>query len=457
MAKLIRRNIPSVDRILRSAPGAALAAAHGRGAVLAAVRDDVDRLRASLQDRGDASVERIAARVAAELESAAQASLRPVFNLTGTILHTNLGRALLPREAVEAIGAVAAQAVSLEYNLEAGRRGERDRHLEGLLVGLTGAERATVVNNNAAALLLALNTLALRREVVVSRGELVEIGGEFRLPEIMRRAGCKLVEVGTTNRTHARDYAEAIGPRTALVMKVHPSNYRIVGFAKAVDEKPLAALAHQRGLPLLSDLGSGALLDLRRWGLPRERTAAEAIAAGADLVTFSGDKLLGGPQAGIIAGRAELVARINRNALKRALRLDKLRIAALGAVLRLYADPDRLAARLPALRLMSRPLAEIEQLARRLLPAVSRALAGRAAVTIEGCESEAGSGSLPEERIASAALEIRPGAGVEKLARAWRALPVPVIGRIHDGALVLDLRCLEDDAGFLAQLDRLSA
>jgi L-seryl-tRNA(Ser) seleniumtransferase len=455
MAKLLQRNIPSVDRVLRSAPAAALVAAHGRRAVVAEVRRELGRLRASMRERSEASLERVAARVGAALEAQAQSSLKPVFNLSGTVLHTNLGRALLPGEAIEAIGAAAARPVALEYDLAAGKRGERDRHVAGLLAQLAGAQAATAVNNNAAALLLALNTLAARREVVVSRGELIEIGGEFRLPEIMQRAGRRLVEVGTTNRTHARDYAQAIGPRTALVMKVHPSNYRIVGFARSVEEKELAALAHARGVPLLSDLGSGALVDLRRWGLPQERTAAQAVAAGADLVTFSGDKLLGGPQAGIIVGRADPIARINRNPLKRALRLDKLRVAALEAVLRLYLDPDRLVRRLPVLRAMARPLRDIEAQAKRLLPALQRALGGRARVSIERCESEAGSGSLPEQRLSSVALALRPSSRVERLAAEWRALPVPVIGRVHGGILYFDLRCLEDEAGFLAQLERL--
>jgi L-seryl-tRNA(Ser) seleniumtransferase len=280
----------------------------------------------------------------------------------------------------------------------------------------------------------------------------------------MRRAGCRLVEVGTTNRTHLKDYAEAIGERTALILKVHPSNYEIVGFTRNVDERSLAALAHERGLPLLSDLGSGALLDLRRWGLPHEPTPAEMIAAGVDLVTFSGDKLVGGPQSGILAGRRELVERINRNALKRTLRLDKLRVAGLATVLRLYQDPDRLAERLPLLRQLCRAPADIEAQARRLLPAAAEALAGQARVTAEPCESQIGSGSLPRDRLPSHALVLRPAAAtrsataeVERLARKLRALPVPVIGRVHAGALVLDLRCLEADEPLLAQLRHLSA
>ena len=464
----IHASIPSVDRILKLAAVAALIAEHGRDAVLAAVRDDVEQLRASLSGRdaaaaGEAAAEPIAARVGASLTAAAAGSLRSVFNLTGTILHTNLGRALLPREAIDAIVSAAGNAVNLEFDLAAGGRGDRDRHLEALLAQIPGAEKATVVNNNAAAVLLVLNTLAQKKEVIVSRGELIEIGGEFRMPEIMKRAGCRLVEVGTTNRTHLKDYADAIGPRTALIMKVHASNYQIVGFVKSVDETALAKLAHERGLPLVSDLGAGALLDLRRWGLPHEHTPAEMIAAGADLVTFSGDKLVGGPQAGIIAGRRELVERINRNALKRAMRLDKLRIAGLAAVLRLYANPDRLAKSLPLLRHLVRSPADIEAQARRVLPALAQALEGRATVMVEAGESQIGSGSLPADRLPSFALALRPIAArreatarVEDLSRAFRALPVPVIGRVHDGALYFDLRCLDDEDRLLQQFAHLA-
>jgi L-seryl-tRNA(Ser) seleniumtransferase len=279
------------------------------------------------------------------------------------------------------------------------------------------------------------------------------------MPEIMKRAGCRLVEVGTTNRTHLKDYAEAIGPATALIMKVHPSNYQIVGFVKSVDETSLAKLARERGVPLISDLGSGALLDLRRWGLPYEHTPAEMIAAGVDLVTFSGDKLVGGPQSGIIAGRRDLVERINRNALKRALRLDKLRIAGLAAVLRLYANPDRLPKSLPLLRHLCRSQADIEAQARRVLPVIAQALAGRATVTVETSESQIGSGSLPADRLPSFALAIRPmvarrqaSARVEALSRTFRDLPVPLIGRVHDGVLYFDLRCLDDEDLLLQQL-----
>ena len=449
-------SLPSVDRVLQHGASAALVARHGRTAVTDAVRGILAEMRAGLRaaktpELGDAGA--VLARVAERLAHEAQTSLRPLFNLTGTVVHTNFGRALLPEEAIEAMAAVARAPVNLEYDLATGKRGERDAHVEELICRLTGAEAATVVNNNAAALLLVLGTLAARREVPVSRGELVEIGGSFRLPELMARSGCRLREVGTTNRTHLADYAGATGSKTGLVLKVHMSNYAIEGFTAAVPEADLARLCRERNLPFVVDLGSGTLTDLRRFGLPHEPTAQESLRHGADLVTFSGDKLLGGPQAGIIVGRAALLERIRRNPLRRALRVDKITLAALGAVLRLYADPDRLAERVPVLRLLSRPAGEIRALAERLRPQLERALGGKSAVEVIACESQIGSGALPTQRIASAGLAIRPAG--KRLAAAFRRLPVPVIGRIHQGAFVLDLRCLQDEARFAAQLAQL--
>ncbi len=456
--------VPSVDRVIRLAALRPLIEVHGRAVVTTAARAALAELRQALADEGEAALDEagddaVVARIADHVAAMVAPTLGPVFNLTGTVLHTNLGRAPLPIEAIEAVAAVAEGASNLEFDLKTGRRGDRDDHLESWLCRLTGAEAATVVNNNAAAVLLTLNSLALRKEVPLSRGELIEIGGAFRMPDIMKRAGCKLIEVGTTNRTHLADYAGAICARTALVMKVHTSNYAVEGFTAAVEVPELARLADEKGLALVVDLGSGMLVPLERYGLPHEPTAAETLAQGADIVTFSGDKLLGGPQAGIIAGRADLIARIRRNPMKRAMRVDKMTIAALAAVLRLYADPERLAERLPALRLLARPVEDIEAVASRLRPVLAGPLAEIAAVEIVSCQSQIGSGALPVDRLPSVALSIRPaaakrgaGAALRRLTQAFRALPVPVIGRVQDGALILDLRCLEDEATFVDQI-----
>ncbi|MEJ0078794.1 MAG: L-seryl-tRNA(Sec) selenium transferase [Alphaproteobacteria bacterium] len=452
------RKLPSVDQVVRSAAGAAAVARFGRAAVTDAVRAALGTARTA---RIALSVDEVIANAQAPLREAARPSLRPVFNLTGTVLHTNLGRALIAEEAVEAAVTAMRNAVSLEFDLASGKRGERDDHLRGLLCELTGAEDATVVNNNAAAVLLVLNTLAKGREAIVSRGELIEIGGAFRMPDIMARAGARLVEVGTTNRTHPKDYVGAINDKTGLVLKVHTSNYRIEGFTREVPARELAAIARERNVPMVNDLGSGTLIDLARFGLAHESTVAEAIAEGADLVTFSGDKLLGGPQAGFVVGCKELIEKINKNPMKRALRVDKMRIAILEATLKLYRDPDRLAERLPVMRLLARPKAEIEALARRLAAPVASALGGSFSTEVIACASQIGSGALPVETVPSAGLAIRPraarGAGrtLAALAAALRKLALPVIGRIEEQALVLDLRCLDDEASFLANLAKL--
>ncbi len=457
--------LPSVERILRSPATDPLITGFGRPAVTAAIRGVIGELRARLGANGAApplSDAAIVDSVARRLDAESRPSLRPVFNLTGTVLHTNLGRAVLPAEAIDAVATVARGASNLEYDLDAGERGDRDAHVEAELCRLTGAEAATVVNNNAAAVLLVLNSLALGKEVPTSRGELIEIGGAFRMPDIMARSGCRLREVGTTNRTHLRDFAEAIGPKTGLVMKVHASNYAIEGFTAAADEAELARLCHDKAIPFVVDLGSGSLIDLRQYGLPHEPTPKETLASGADIVTFSGDKLLGGPQAGIIVGRADLVAKIKRNPMKRALRLDKMTIAALAAVLRLYADPERLPQRLPTLRALLRPQGEIRALAERIGAALAARLGDGFAVACIECDSQIGSGALPTQRIASAGVAITPKVGkrgtsaaLATLAAHLRALPVPVIGRVKDGALILDLRCLEDEPAFTAQLAHL--
>lgn len=455
--------IPSIDRLMRRDDVADLTAAYGRGLVTESLRDATATLREVIASHGAGAmphdpeahlVTRARRRIAHLLDD----TLKPVLNLTGTVLHTNLGRAPLPCEAIDAM-VRAAGASNVEFDLEGGRRGERDEHVEGWLCRLTGAEAATVVNNNAAAVLLLLNSLARGMQVPVSRGELIEIGGAFRMPDIMARAGCRLVEVGTTNRTHLKDFRDAINARTALLMKVHTSNYAVMGFTATVPESDLAALAHEHGLPMVDDLGSGTLVDMSRYGLPRERTPRQSLEQGSDLVSFSGDKLLGGPQCGIVVGRADLIARLRANPMKRAMRVDKVTLAALGAVLRLYSDPDRLPERLPALRLLMRDRETIAQVARAVAQALAPRLASLASLAVIECTSQIGSGALPVESLPSAAISITPvdgsGRTLERLAGAFRALPLPVIGRIADGALLFDLRCLEHPAQFIDQLDAL--
>ena len=462
-AAAARRAIPSVDRLLKLAAVETLISEYGRPLVVEVLRSVLETQRASLDRHAAADLDEnsLIAACVGRLRAATSASLKPVFNLTGTVLHTNLGRALLPRAAADAALAAMTRAVNLADDLDGGARGERDSHVEAWLKRLTGAESAIVVNNNAAAVFLVLNTLALRKEVIVSRGELIEIGGSFRIPDIMARSGCRLREVGTTNRTHAADYAGAIGTRTAAIMKVHASNYSIQGFTAAVPEPELGALAREHGVPFIIDLGSGMLVNLEDYGLPHEPTPREALAHGADIVTFSGDKLLGGPQCGLIVGTAALIAKIRKNPMKRALRVDKVTLAALEAVLRLYADPERLPRELPTLRLLTRSQAEIEAQAQRVLPAVATAVANWAQAQVISCASQIGSGALPVDALPSAGIAVIPShkrkrSAAEALADAFRALPVPVIGRINDGAFILDLRCLDDEAGFITQLDQLN-
>ena len=453
------RNIPGVDVLLQSSPQAVQRWGHVQ--FKTALRAELERTRKALRagEPVDMAADSILVRVENTLVENNRASLKPVLNLTGTVLHTNLGRASLPASALAAVARAASQPSNLEFDLLTGKRGDRESHIESLICELTGAEAATAVNNNAAAVLLVLNTLAQGKQVPVSRGELVEIGGSFRIPEVMQRSGCELVEVGATNRTHLKDYETAIHDQTALLMKVHTSNYAIEGFTAAVSEAELAVLARQRELPLVVDLGSGNLLDFDAMGLPHEPTVAEVIGSGADIVTFSGDKLLGGPQAGIIAGRRDLIAKIKSNPLKRALRLDKMTLAALEEVLRLYRKPEELLHSLPTLRHLTRSQVDIRALAEDLHPLVQACLAGGYHVSVADGFSQIGSGAMPVETLATACLHIRPVDGddarLRMLVEKFRALPMPVIGRVNNGVLIFDLRCLDDRQLFVEQLSTL--
>ncbi len=459
-AAAARRALPSVDRLLGSAAVGPLIAAYGRSRVTEFLRHALHTERTRLAAPTAATYDEtlFLQSCSRALAAASAPSLIPVFNLTGTVLHTNLGRAVMPQCAADAVMAAMTRPVNLEFDLANGARGERDSHVEKWLRELTGGEKAVAVNNNAAAVYLALNTLALRKEVLVSRGELIEIGGAFRIPDIMARAGVKLVEVGTTNRTHLQDFAAAITPRTAAIMKVHTSNYVVQGFTATVPEAELATLAHAHDLPFIIDLGSGTLIDLEQYGLPHEPTPREALAHGADIVTFSGDKLLGGPQAGLLVGRRDLMVRIAKNPMKRALRLDKLTLTALDAVLRLYLHPERLHQELPALRWLTRAPEDMVAQAARIVPALAAALGTAWQVAAVPCKSQIGSGALPVDALPGTGIAITPAGkkmDAGRLAAAFRALPVPVIGHLKDSALVFDLRCLDQEDEFVTQLKNL--
>jgi len=457
------RALPSVDQVLQQA-GSQLDR-WGRVPVRDAIRQELAHRRSGITGNADCvgpadnSIPAICMAVDRQLAEGDRATLIPVINLSGTVLHTNLGRSPLPQCALDAVAEVSRSTSNLEFDLNTGQRGDRDHHIEPLICELTGAEAATVVNNNAAAVLLALNTLAKGREVAISRGELVEIGGSFRIPEIMAASGCLLRELGSTNRTHPCDYLSAIGPDTALLLRVHTSNYRIEGFTSNVSEAELAGLAAKAGLPLMIDLGSGNLVDFSKLGLPAEPTVADALGNGADLVTFSGDKLLGGPQCGVIAGQRDLISQIKRNPLKRALRVDKMTLAALVEVLRLYRNADQLTTQLPALHMLTREQADIRQQGKRLLPAVQNVLSSHYLVDLVDCQSQVGSGALPIDTLPSCALSIRPLSGDDSqlrlLSTVMRQLPLPIIGRLHDGSYLLDLRCLDNESAFTGQLAQL--
>jgi L-seryl-tRNA(Ser) seleniumtransferase len=441
------RELPSIDRLLNHARCAALLTRYNRDYVTQKCRAALDQLRANIrQGKGqflndDAILDQVEAQV--ELES------RPghirVVNATGTILHTNLGRALLSQAAIDAMVAVAGKPINLEYDLAAGKRGKREETLEQLLVDLTGAEAATVVNNNAAAVLLGLNSLAQGKEVIVSRGELIEIGGAFRIPEIMAKSGAILREVGATNRTHPADYENAINENTALLLKVHTSNYKVVGFTAEVTLEQMVAIGKQHHLPVMEDLGSGALIDLSQYGLSKEPLVGERIAAGADVVTFSGDKILGGPQAGLMVGKKELIGKMNKNHLQRALRCGKVTLAALEATLRRYRQSPNIVEEIPTLRAFTRSVDEVRGMGQTVLPKLEAALGNGYQLSLQDSTSQIGSGALPTEELPTVVITVaHPKRSANAIAKQFRQADPPIIGRIQDDKFLLDLRTIFD-------------
>ncbi|WP_305045558.1 L-seryl-tRNA(Sec) selenium transferase [Geoalkalibacter sp.] len=446
------RELPSVDRLLHHPLLVGLAERCPPVLVKEAVQQAVAARRSRiLAAQAPLSAEELAedalAAEAARLALARLApNLRPVINATGTLLHTNLGRAPLAETALEAISATARGYSNLELNLESGQRGHRHDHVEELLCRLSGAEAAAVVNNNAGAVYLALAALAQGKEGIVSRGELVEIGGAFRVPEVMAASGVRLVEVGATNKTHLRDYENAIGEHTGLLMKVHTSNYRILGFTAQVSGAELADLGRRRGIPVMEDLGSGMLFDLSDYGLPREPTVAEAVAAGLDVVTFSGDKLLGGPQAGIILGRRALMEKIRKHPMARALRMDKLTLAALEATLRLYLDPAKALREVPVLAMLAVSAQELRARGDSLKERAVSLLGDAVDITVIEAPATVGGGALPLTQLAGSALALRPrNCSLDELAARLRRHTPPVMARIHDEQLLLNLRTVRPD------------
>ena len=459
------RSLPSVDALLQRVQGDAALKGIPRARIVQAVREvlvgERGRLVEGVKRAGTVTpldTDALARRVVGELSRAGAFSLAPVVNATGVVLHTNLGRALLSPLALERLRRVGSAYSNLELDLKTKERGSRYVHVDGLLKRLTGAPASLVVNNNAAAVLLALESLARGKEVIVSRGELIEIGGEFRIPDIMRRSGAILREVGTTNRTHLKDYADAIGPETALLLKVHTSNYRVLGFTAQVPTRDLVELGRSLGIPVMEDLGSGCFVDLRPYGFPYEPTVQEAVAAGLDLVSFSGDKLLGGPQAGIVVGKTELVERLKKNPLNRALRIDKLTLAGLEATLYAYEAGNALET-IPTLRMLTERLAAVRRRARRLLRRLSPPVAAALGAALVEGRAQVGGGSLPLVELPTVALAIGPPErSAQQLDQALREGEPPVIGRIADDRLLLDCRTvLNSDIPALADtLSRLA-
>lgn len=453
MSKNLLRKLPSVDALIKTDEARKLIEAYSREAVVGAARSVLKELRSKISaDKVKAgseetiSPENITKKIESRLGDKFSPSLKPAVNATGVILHTGLGRALLSVEAREAIQEAIKGYCTLAADIETGRRGNRDAHVEGLLCELTGAEAATIVNNNAAATVLILNTLARGKEVIVSRGQLVEIGGSFRMPEVMESSGAIMREVGTTNKTHLRDYAAAINENTGAIMRVHHSNYRIVGFSEEPSVEKLSKLAQEHNVPLIDDLGSGALVDLSEYGLEAEPLVRDSIRAGVDVACFSGDKLIGGPQSGIIVGKASVVEKIRKNPLKRALRVGKLTLAGMEATMRLFFNLERLKEEHPVYRMFSLKIEELEKRGKKVIRKLQAELADKAEISLEDGGSQVGSGSVPVETIPTKLLQVKPvSLSAESLVKRLRYNNPPVFARIHKDAVLLDLRTIQED------------
>ena len=445
------QKIPGVDRLLLSPGITEVAATQPRNLLLKAINLVLEEIRTRIQagdiikEDPDLSLETLSNLVVKRLTSISQPSLKAVINATGVVIHTNMGRSILPEKVLKKFRPLAGGYSNLEYDLDKGERGSRYSHVEEILKELTSAEAATVVNNNAAAVLVALDTLAKGREAVVSRGQLVEIGGSFRIPDVMRKSGAKMVEIGTTNKTHLRDYEEVIGPETALLLKVHTSNFHIVGFTEAPAISDLANLGRQYGIPVMEDLGSGCLVDFSEYGLIKEPTVQEILAQGADLVTFSGDKLLGGPQAGIILGRKDLVDAIKKNQLSRALRIDKLTLAALEETLRIYRDERAAIKEIPTLKMICQTYGSLAKKAERLLKLVGQLKTGNFSIELADGNSKVGGGALPLLELPSRLLCLVPKKMSSQFMERWlRAFDPPVITRLEKEKVLFDIRTLQD-------------
>ena len=444
--------LPGVDHILEIIRASISMGNIPKTVAVKSIRRIIDRLRAEIIGNKTGLVDddlkdsRIVERVMADIEVEMTPNLARVINGTGVVIHTNLGRSILPKEALDNIADISGNYSNLEFDLSIGGRGSRYSCVEALLCDMTGSESAMVVNNNAAAVLLCLETMARGRQVVVSRGELVEIGGSFRIPDVMAKSGGILKEVGTTNRTHARDYEETVGEDVALFLKVHTSNYSLVGFTSEVPLKELVALGAAADIPVMEDLGSGTLIDFSEWGLPKEPTVQESVATGADIVTFSGDKLLGGPQAGIIVGKKKILDKIKKNPLTRALRIDKLTLGALESTLRLYRDPKKAVDAIPTLNMLTLSMDQIEKKASGILKILEEIDDKRLHLVVVNGFSKPGGGSLPLLKLPSRCVGIKiSGISANRIERQMRLFPTPVIGRIENEMFILDVRTIRDD------------